>query len=193
MVYSARGVPRASMQRPAFDAHVRTCLENFTCLHPDDCQWTQACFPTSLGGLGLRSLSKHSTAAFLASRTSCYKLCQELDPAHVLFSPSDSGRAPEASARDLYNQGVDDDQKLPEQLSRAIESRSFAECGSSSVSTAHRAHLKLITAEGSGLWLSAVPAKHAKLNNDPELFVGMLRRWLHIPFAYRKGLRLPLL
>ena len=40
-------------------------------------------FLLSLGGLGLRSLSKHSPAAYLSSRSSCIQLCKELDPQHT--------------------------------------------------------------------------------------------------------------
>jgi len=33
------------------------------------------------------------------------------------------------------------------------------------------------------LYLQATPSKAAKLNNEPALFVGMLKRWLRMPFA----------
>ena len=71
MVYSTRVVP-ASFHADAlqtFDAKVRACFEAFTCLHPNDEQWAQATLSPGSGGLGLRSLSQHSSAAFLASRS----------------------------------------------------------------------------------------------------------------------------
>ena len=77
MVFSIRAVPASFHAEAlvAFDTHVRNCFEQFTCLHPDDEQWAQATLPTDSGGLGLRSLVKHSRAAFLASRSRCFDLC----------------------------------------------------------------------------------------------------------------------
>ena len=97
MVYSMRVVP-ASFHAGAlvtFGSQVRTCFEQFTCLIPDDDQWTQATLSTDSSGLGLRSLSKHCTAAFLASRSSCFDLCKELDPAHSFESHDGSGLSSE--------------------------------------------------------------------------------------------------
>ena len=95
MVYSIRAVP-ASYHADAlrtFDAHVRSCFEQFTCLHPDEEQWTQATLSPASGGLGLKSLAKHSHAAYLASRSSCFELCKQLDPART-FQSVDDGSEP---------------------------------------------------------------------------------------------------
>ena len=77
MVFSARTTPFNVHQEQllAFDHSVRRCFEQFTGLHPDDSQWLLATLATKVGGLGLRSLSRHSSAAYLASRSSCYQLC----------------------------------------------------------------------------------------------------------------------
>ena len=85
LVFSARATPYDVHQEQLlnFDNAVRQCFEQFTGLHPDDTQWLQATLSTSLGGLGLRSLSKHSPAAYLSSRSSCFQLCKELDPQHT--------------------------------------------------------------------------------------------------------------
>ena len=77
MAFSIRVVP-ANFHVEAlreFDAKVRACFEQFTSLHPDDEQWTQASLSPDSGGLGLRSLSKHGSAAFLAYRSNCFELC----------------------------------------------------------------------------------------------------------------------
>ena len=73
MVFSARATPFNVHQEQllAFDHSVRRCFEQFTGLHPDDSQWLQATLATKVGGLGLRSLSRHSSAAYLASRSCC--------------------------------------------------------------------------------------------------------------------------
>ena len=78
MVFAARATPFDVHQEQlmAFDSAVRRCFQQLSGLHPDDTQWLQATLATKVGGLGLRSLSKHSSAAYLASRSSCYELCQ---------------------------------------------------------------------------------------------------------------------
>ena len=114
LLYSIRVVPSHfhAQALHGFDAQVRACFEQFTCLHPEGDHWTQATLPTSSGGLGLRSVAQHSNAAFLASRTSCYELCRELDPAHTLQSTDGSVPAPERVAADGYNNSVNDDDKI---------------------------------------------------------------------------------
>ena len=156
------------------NAAVRNCFEQFAGLHPSEEQWFKASLPTSLGGLGLRSLTKHAPAAFLASRSSCYKFCQDLDPLHVLASPEVGVRSPEAIACDAYNRTVHDadrasldrsDAMSQKVLSASIDTRSFAELRQRATQ-AHKAHLNLISAEGAGLWLQATPSTVAQLNND---------------------------
>ena len=195
MVFSIRVVP-ASYHTEAlrlFDAQVRAAFEQFTCLQPDDEQWAQATLSTNGGGLGLRSLTTHSQAAFLASRSSCLNLCRELDPAHVFHSSDGSAAAPERLAREAFNNSVADNARLPyditDKLSQKVLSQAvddFTAAGlkqEGATSTARRAHLSLVTAPGAGLWLQATPSKAAKLDNEPALFVTMLRRWLRMPFA----------
>jgi len=195
MVFSIRAVP-ASFHVEAvksFDDAVRACFEQFTCLHPDEEQWTQATLSTDSGGLGLRSLAQHSNAAFLASRASCFDLCKQLDPEHTFMSSDGSAPAPERLAFDGFNGAVNDDARLSsdlegplsqKRLSKAIDDRVAAQLSSAvGVSMVRRAHLNLISASGAGQWLQACPCKTAQLNNDPSLFIAMLQRWLRIPFA----------
>ena len=174
MVFSIRVVP-ASYHTEAlrsFDAQVRAAFEQFTCLQPDDEQWAQATLSTNGGGLGLRSLTTHSQAAFLASRSSCLNLCRELDPAHVFHSSDGSAVAPERLAREAFNNSVADNARLPyditDKLSQKVLSQAvddFTAAGlkqEGATSTARRAHLSLVTAPGAGLWLQATPSKAAK-------------------------------
>jgi len=194
MVFSIRAVP-ASFHAAAlhtFDDEVRACFEHLSSLHPDDEQWTQATLSTTSGGLGLRSLAQHCHAAFLASRRSCFELCQQLDPSHTYQSGDGSDPSPERVALDAYNASVNDDARLPpdpsvkvaqKALSAAIDKRTFANLVGPDVSVSRRAHLSLITAPGAGLFWQAAPSKEVQLNNEPALFVAMLQRWLRIPFA----------
>ena len=66
-----------------YDKAVRSCFEQFTQLCPDDTQWLQATLASKRGGLGLRSVTTHSSAAYLASRSGCFRLCKQLDPGHI--------------------------------------------------------------------------------------------------------------
>lgn len=195
MVFSIRVVP-SSFHTEAlqnFDAQVRACFEQFTCLHPDAEQWIQATLSTDKGGLGLRSLAQHRHAAFLASRSACLDLCKELDREHTFHSTDGSAPAPERIALDGYNTSVNDDARVPADfvdklsqkvLSNAIDSRSHAQLSLPGVTPmARRAHLSLISASGAGLFWHATPSEAARLNNVPSLFIGMLQRWLRIPFA----------
>ena len=193
MVYSIRVVPAGFHEDAVgeFDASVRACFEQFTGLHPDDAQWTQATLSTASGGLGLRSLGPHSNAAFLASRSSCFKLCQDFDPDHTFLSTDGSVAAPERVAAEAFNDSVNDDQRLvvgdpdarsQKALSRAVDERASAVLAGNAC-MAHRAHLGLVSGDGAGLWLEAAPSVAAKLSNEPVLFVAMLRRWLRMPFA----------
>jgi len=195
MVFSVRAVAPSyhTAAVASFDDQVRACFEGFSCLHPDDRQWAQATLSTDRGGLGLRSLAKHSHAAFLASRTSCVELCQKLDPHHTLESPgSTSGSlSPERVAFNAYAEAVNTDDQLQQlgyeklsqkRLSEAVDKRSVAQLRHSACRS-QRQHFDLVQAEGAGMYMHATPSKAAKLDNEPALFVGMLRRRLRIPFA----------
>ena len=112
--------------------------------------------PSEHGGLGLRSLSQHCHAAYLASRSSCHALCKDLDPAHTFQSGSGSEPTPERLAFDNYNSSVNDDSRLPmdfigelsqKELSKAIDHRSKAMLSSPHVACQSRqAHLSLVSA-----------------------------------------------
>ena len=88
MVFSARVVPSETHHSALseFDDAVRACFESFTGLLPDNRQWLQASLSSKRGGLGLRSLTAHSSAAFVASRLACHDLCRDLDPLHTFDS-----------------------------------------------------------------------------------------------------------
>ena len=192
MVFSIRVVPASfhSDALRAFDASVRACFEQFTGLHPDDEQWCQATLSTSAGGLGLRSLAQHSHAAFLASRSFCLELCAQLDPHHTFESPSTALVSPEQAAHTTLAGQVNDDDRLPaggssklsqQTLSMAIDKRTGMRLRESACQS-RRTHLELTSADGAGAYLHATPSKAAKLNNEPALFVAMLRRRLRIRF-----------
>jgi hypothetical protein len=192
MVFSARVAPSSHHKEAlgSFDAAVRSCFEQFSCLLPDDDQWAQATLSTDSAGLGLRSLAKHGCAAFIASRTSCADLCRELDAQHTFLSPGNEA-CPEREAIGDFNANVNEDSRLPlsptgplvqRDLSAALDKRTFMQSTcSSDVTLSRRAHLNLASASGAGLWLHALPSKACGLHVEPAVYVTMLERWLRIP------------
>ena len=191
LVYSTRIVApdaHASSLRE-FDAAVRDCFESFTCLRPSGQAWELGSLSTRQGGLGLRSAAKHSTAAFLASASSCYNLCRALDPSFEwVFSADGSAEFRSlatfnTSVGPANSVAVSATEALRQQdLSRLIDDRAVALLGDASVaSLSFQAHLKLVSAPDAGRWLHAVPAKDTDNIVSPDLFNVMLQRRLRIP------------
>jgi hypothetical protein len=81
MVYSTRVTPPMGLA-PAlqsFDTAVRGCLEA-GCSGPLTPEaWMQASLSTRSGGLGLRSVARHSVAGYAASLLATAPLCKEID------------------------------------------------------------------------------------------------------------------
>ena len=72
LVHLARSKPPSHVADglALFDKDVRQCFSECTALNTSDIDWMQAQLSLSRGGLGLRSLSCHSVAAYLASLSS---------------------------------------------------------------------------------------------------------------------------
>ena len=191
MVFSARATPFDVHQEQlvAFDNAVRRCFEQFSGLHPDDAQWMQATLATKMGGLGLRSLSRHSSAAYLASRSSCFQLCQQLDPHHVWEVSDPSSAAYKAVLQ--VNQYSCPDVAVPEPVPPDIKQRvlsSSVDAGAlkkltdpESSNLSFRSHMSLLSLEGAGTWLHAIPSEALGTKVAPQLFVPMLQRRLRMP------------
>ena len=69
LVHLAHAVPPSFSQSvlQLFDQDVQKCFTSCTGVHPSIAAWKQAQLSLSRGGLGLRSLSHHAPAAFIAS------------------------------------------------------------------------------------------------------------------------------
>ena len=72
LVHLARSTPPSYVAEglALFDKDVRQCFSECTALDTSDIDWMQAQLSLIIGGLGLRSLSCHSIAAYLASLSS---------------------------------------------------------------------------------------------------------------------------
>ena len=144
-----------------FDDAVRNCFEKFTGLHPYDKQWIQATLATKVGGLGLRSLSKHSPAAYLASRSCCFSLCQQIDPQHIweISDPSSAAYRAATQVNVLSRASVVISDPVPSNLQQRVLSSSI-DTGTLKKLTdplesnlSFRAHLSLLNLDGAGTWL----------------------------------------
>ena len=191
MVFCARATPfdMHQDQLESFDKSVRRCFEQLSGLHPDDKQWLQATLATKVGGLGLRSLSRHSSAAYLASRSCCFRLCQQLDPQHVWEVSNPSSAAHRAALQ--VNLFAGSAAAVPEPVPPDIQQRML----SSSVDTGtlnqltdpllaclgFRSHMSILSLDGAGTWLHAIPSEALGTKVAPQLFVPMLQRRLRMP------------
>ena len=74
------------------------------------------------GGLGLRSVSKHSPAAYLSSRSSCYQLCRQLDPDHIWEGdlPSSTVHKAAMAVNDLAGSVVVPPDRVPPDLKQRV-------------------------------------------------------------------------
>ena len=193
LVYSSRIVPHHAHTDALrdFDLAVRLCFETFTNIDIDDNSWSQATLSTKQSGLGLRGTQQHCSAAALASRSSCYELCQQIDSNHT-YDPTDA-TTPEGPALLVFNANVRAQDRIDlgicdalsqQKLSAAIDTHTFDDLTNPANTTpAHRAHLHLQTAGGAGSWLHALPSENLGLKVDAPLYTTMLQRWLRVPFA----------
>ena len=189
MVFAARATPFDVHQEQllAFDSSVRKCFEQLSGLHPDDVQWMQATLATKEGGLGLRSIGKHSPAAYLASRSSCYQLCQQLDPHHI-WEANDPASAAN-KAKEHLNRLAGPSQQIPDPVPSNIKQRdlsSYVDADSlrqltESTYLSFRAHMSLLGLDGAGIWLHAIPSEALGTKISAQLFIPMLQRRLRMP------------
>ncbi len=191
LVYSTRVVPHHhhASALSNFDQEVHTCLETFLSANFSQDEWTLATLSSKLGGLGLRSARRHSCAAFLASRTACQTLCQDLDPNHTLDAASPTSAA--TAALTAYNAAVDADARLDalpadglrqKELSTALDNTTLTQQRSAEPSDdRRRAHLDLTSASGAGQWLHTPPCTAFQKDATPLLYKRMIQRWIRAP------------
>jgi hypothetical protein len=160
LVCSARVVPfnehTEALHR--YDEAVRQCFEGLSCLLLAQEQRGEAELPSKQRGLGLRSVEDHSTAAYLASRSSCRAMCQQLDPNHVREVSAPDSAAALAVAKINSNLSLEGDflRDAPEPLqqrtlSTALKTASLKPFSDPSCADLpRRAHLSLIGASTAG-------------------------------------------
>ena len=191
LVYSLRVIPHQKHREAlhCYDNAVRDCIESFLCCSFTDTEWSLASLSTKLGGLGLRNLEQHSSAAYIASQAACHDLCIKLDPNYV-WDPKNAQSDFHSAILDL-NTRVEPDKQLqanadtfPRQqvLSQNVDCNTLASIRAASANDVHfQAHLNHTSASGASSWLQVVPARALGTHVDPLLYRTIVQHWLRVP------------
>ena len=156
LVHLARATPPSLVSDPLqlFDNDVRLCFKDCFVLDTSDSTWQQVQLSLCYGGLGLRSLSYHSSAAFIASvcssgfgdRDNQY-LVQAINRFNIQVLPSDA-----ISVESVLSSPI-----KQRSLSQKLDNRLFQTLLLSS-SVANKARILSESAPHSASWLSVVPS-----------------------------------
>ena len=181
LVHISRSTPPSliSDALSVFDADVRRCFTESTAIDTSQSTWQQTQLSLSRGGLGLRQLSKHSMAAYLASLSSSGLGSSSATHLQDAISRYNS-LVPELDALN-----VDSILKTvcsQRTLSGKIEERQFSELYDS-VSPADKAHLLSVSSTHASAWLSVVPSLGLNLSLEPSELHTAIKWWLGIPVS----------
>ena len=166
MVHVARTTPPhlAFGSLESFDSDVRMCFSNCVATDISDVAWKQAQLGLSYGGLGLRSISHHSCAAYIASLS--FSGLGSADNPHLvrsivrynsLVSPPD-GISVESILASPISQRI---------LSQRQDDHSFG-LVIAAATDADKARLLSTSAPHAASWLSVVPSVGLGLHLDPN-------------------------
>ena len=157
-----------------FDRLIHECFSECTGVNTTKQFWLQAELSPHRGGLGLRSLSHHSTAAYISSL--CNSECAFPNHSHL------------ASSIDCFNLSVMSSDTIsiescllnkPSQhnLSDKLEAYSFSVLFDS-MSCAHRARLLSVSSPHVAAWLTVTPSVSLGLHLDPNELHTAIKWWL---------------
>eukprot|EP00731_Ephydatia_muelleri_P009897 Em0005g483a len=176
MVHVARTTPPhlAFSSLESFDSDVRMCFSNCVATDISDVAWKQAQLGLSYGGLGLRSISHHSCAAYIASLS--FSGLGSADNPHLmrsivkyngLVSPPD-GISVESILASPIPQRI---------LSQRLDDHSFG-LVIAAATDADKARLLSTSAPHAASWLSVVPSIGLGLHLDPNELQIAVKWWL---------------
>eukprot|EP00731_Ephydatia_muelleri_P023127 Em0015g710a len=163
LVYLARTTPTNLCEDSLkfFDEEVRLCFSSCVAIDVPDPQWQQAQLSPKLGGLGLRSLSLHSCAAFISSVASLEMgnpenthLQQAILRFNAQVSPQDS----------ITMESVLNSPPQQKSLSQKLDSFAFHSL-LSSASLVNKARMLSVSSPHASSWITAIPS--TKLVLDP--------------------------
>ncbi|HSN23902.1 MAG TPA: reverse transcriptase domain-containing protein, partial [Methylomicrobium sp.] len=151
-----------------FDNLLRTAVSKICNVSLSDDQWAQASLPVSKGGLGVRSVSKLASSAFLASAASTLPLQS------LILGRSEADKEDMSQSIDNWKKlsGMVDVNLLPEtkqkSLDTAVATHEFNNLVETHSGHYHRARLIAAAAPHSGDWLHALPISACGLRLSDE-------------------------
>ena len=159
-----------------FDADVRRHFSDCVAIDASDSVWQQAQLSLSRGGLGLRKLALHCSAAFLASvkKAGCTTPPDEFTAHTVAIFNSLVPPAYSISMESLQTSTV-----RQKDLSARIEDHQFDQLFLAAT-PANRARQLSVASCHASSWLSVIPARGLNLHMDPAEFQVALKWWLGI-------------
>ena len=176
LIHLARATPPSLVSDPLqlFDNDVRQCFKDCFVFDTSDSTWQQVQLSLRYGGLGLRSLSHHSSAALIASvcssgfgdRDNPY-LVQAINLFNIQVLPSDA-----ISVESVLSSPI-----KKRTLSQKLNNRLFQTFLVSS-SVANKARILSESAPHCASWLSVVPSSALGLLLEPNEFLVALKWWL---------------
>ena len=176
LAHLARATPPslAMTSLQLFDEDVRRSFSLCTAVDTTDVAWQQAQLSLSRGGLGMRSLSLHSPAAFIASLCSSdygspsnHHLSDAIQKFNESVSPSDA-----IQSDDLVSSTVHQNQ-----LSSKIDIHQFNNIMIIS-SVADKARLLSVSSPHAASWMTVVPSEDLGLHLEPSVFQVAVKWWL---------------
>ena len=187
VMHSMRCTPPASHQEPLqqFDSMVQAAFSSITGLHLNSAQREQASRGLCHAGLGLRSATLDSPAAFLASKGTTALACEQLDPSYiaaaVVLEPAVTQATTffNALVRHCLAPGAALSMKQ-KSLTHLVDEASWQTQLGASATTA-QALLRSEAEPGARAFLAARPGGQTRM--DTALFVAELRHRLGIPEA----------
>ncbi|KAL5516253.1 hypothetical protein EMCRGX_G001539 [Ephydatia muelleri] len=180
LVHLARSAPPSHIAEglALFDKDVCQCFAECTAVDAADVEWMQAQLSLSRGGLGLRSLSSHCVAAYLASISSsgCDKWNLLVEPIELF-----NGLVPAEDAITLETLATSNMRQ--HSLSGKIEDQQFRQLFHIS-SPANRARLLSISSRHAASWLTVVPSPGLNLHLEPNEFQIAVKWWLGMDVSF---------
>ena len=181
LVHLARATPPSLAYDPLqlFDAEVRECFTLCTAVPVSNLTWQQAQLSLSHGGLGLRSVSHHFSAAYIASLCSSgyanrdhKHLAHAVDSFNNIVSPSEMVTVASILASPMQQRA----------LSEKIEDHQFSELYDAST-PADMVCLLSVSAPHASSWLLVTPSTGLDLHLHPNELQTALKWWLGVDTA----------
>ena len=176
LVHVARSTPPSLVSEglALFDGEVRCHFSDCVGIDASDADWQQVQLSLSRGGLGLRRLELHYSAAYLASviKTSNSDPLDEFSRQAVSIYNS---LVPQASS--LSDNSFLESESSQKKLSAGIENHQFDQSCATST-PANRARLLSASSRHASSWLAVIPSRGLNLCMEPDEFQVAFKWWI---------------